>query len=381
MSARWILETPPGSGGLALIALRGPGARAALARLTREPPPRCGRLRLTELRRAGQVLDEALIACIPDPCSPDAAEAFELGLHGGPAVVRAVVEALEEVGVAAGSPGPPCWLSGGAVRRAAAARLDEAWSAPASQLLLRALNGELEARLMALRGELRSDPEAARARTRGFLAEFAWSRLLMAPASVALVGAPNAGKSTLFNALLGERRALTSERPGTTRDFLEEELILDGWPLRLVDTAGLRRGEGGPERQGIALGRGRARRADLRLWAVDGAAPGWGALPEEPWIGVLTKADLLSEEASAALRARAPGGADRWPAVSAQERSGLAELGAAVRARLAPTAPPSEAAPAAIFTDEQAAALEAVLAALEDGAIARADAAIASILD
>src|SRR5205085_12327706 len=103
-------------------------------------------------------------------------------------------------------------------------------------------------------------------------------RALREGLTVALVGAPNVGKSSLLNALCGEERALVAAEPGTTRDFLEARVVWDGVPVLLVDTAGEREADSAGERRGVAMGRARAGRAVVRVRVLDvtAAADGVG---------------------------------------------------------------------------------------------------------
>jgi len=115
---------------------------------------------------------------------------------------------------------------------------------------------------------------------------------------VALVGRPNTGKSSLLNALLGRDRAIVDDEPGTTRDWIEETLLVGGFPIVLVDTAGLRDAGGAVEREGVARSQAQAREADLRLWVLDSAegmtaadAVAREALGQGPCWAVWNKAD------------------------------------------------------------------------------------------
>jgi len=157
------------------------------------------------------------------------------------------------------------------------------------------------------------------------------SRLQRPPESgyrVALVGRPNAGKSSLFNALLGEGRAIVTEIPGTTRDTIEELIELGGFPVRLIDTAGLRESQDQVERIGIERTRAASELSHLVLFLFDAAA-GWSeedaeihASLEAPVIKVASKADLVKELPANTL------------AVSAKTGAGISQLEAALRAHL-----------------------------------------------
>jgi tRNA modification GTPase len=158
--------------------------------------------------------------------------------------------------------------------------------------------------------------------------------------AVAFTGAVNAGKSSLFNALLGERRALVSQQRGTTRDYLEAEVQWDGLRVVLVDTAGQRVGASASalERAGQALGRARVARCDLAVEVVDlsllprDRRPGWS---EAPALVAANKRDLLGdEEVRARCAAIAAAGAGQVVAVSAEQGTGLDDLRQAMLAAL-----------------------------------------------
>ena len=157
-------------------------------------------------------------------------------------------------------------------------------------------------------------------------ASFREGRLLREGALVVLSGPPNAGKSTLFNALLGSDRAIVAPDPGTTRDSIEEGLVLGGFPVRLADTAGLRETENGVEREGVDRAKSLADSADVVLRLVPpGSAPPESADPRE--IPVFSKCDLPGAVPPEAV----PPGAVR---ASARTGEGLDALKAAVLERL-----------------------------------------------
>ncbi len=116
-------------------------------------------------------------------------------------------------------------------------------------------------------------------------------RHLVQPWSVVIGGAPNVGKSSLVNALVGYTRSIVAATPGTTRDVVTTAIAIDGWPIELHDTAGLRDAAGAIEAEGIARARAAAARADLRLWLLDGACE--PVLPvANGWHTVINKCDL-----------------------------------------------------------------------------------------
>ena len=269
--------TPPGQGGVAVVSLEGPDARERLGRLTPSPPPPPGGLALVRLVDPGgdgeTPLDEALVVAR----GPDH---LELHLHGGPALVEAVLE-----GLGAPPPPPPRTLEERARERLARAPCELA-----ARILLDQTQG-------ALRGELsRRRPEPGDARDLG--ARWLRARRLLEPARVVLAGPENAGKSTLFNLLVGERRVAVAGEGGTTRDTILAPALLGPYPVELVDTAGEQRADGGADggddlvRGGRALARAVAERADLILWL---APPGVDAPPPDrsvPRVVLRSKADL-----------------------------------------------------------------------------------------
>ncbi|MCJ2012824.1 tRNA uridine-5-carboxymethylaminomethyl(34) synthesis GTPase MnmE [Methylobacterium sp. J-076] len=317
-----------GRAAVAVIRLSGPAAGAVLAALG-GPLPAPRRLSLRTLRDPadGTELDRALVAHFPGPATYSGEDMAELHLHGGLAVRARVLAALGRIpGCRAAGPGEftrRAVLNGrmdlaeaegvadlidaetegqrrqalrqldGALSRQVAAWRDEAIDclAGAEAALDFADEGDvdeagLEAALLGRAQTLRDALAAALAdgRRGERLREGFW---------VVLAGAPNAGKSTLLNALARREAAIVSEIPGTTRDAIEVRLDLDGLPVVLVDTAGLRETEDAVEAEGIRRSRARIAQADLVLALVPpgGTAPDLGGAPALP---VWTKADLLA---------------------------------------------------------------------------------------
>ena len=146
---------------------------------------------------------------------------------------------------------------------------------------------------------------------------------------VAVAGAPNVGKSSLVNALAGFQRCVVSEIPGTTRDVVTTRIAIDGWPVELIDTAGLRQPGETLEEAGIRLTRETVAEADLCLWVLDASTPPvWPEMISTPTLNVINKSDLPAMwSAEDGLR------------VSAKTGEGLAELSSAIANRLVPEAP------------------------------------------
>ena len=240
------LLTSPGEGGIAVIALR--GAEAVLVRLLGgRGAPAEGEIARGWLVEDGRRLDEAL--------AWRAGGRLEIGLHGGAAATAAVLRALRRAGIRTEfAVAPP-----GSIEADAAALLPRAATLPAAMFLAAAADG-------ALTREIESrDP----ARLRALLARAAAGAALAFPRTIAIAGPPNAGKSTLLNALCGRDRALVHPQAGTTRDPVEAIADFEGYPVRLVDTAGL----AGIDGEAEARAREAAEAADVVGWLVDPGAP------------------------------------------------------------------------------------------------------------
>ena len=323
------LASAPGLGGVALIRLSGEGVYAIADRLAPRlsPPPSArpaGTFAYATLRGPeGEALDDAVLLFYRAPHSYTGEDTVELCVHGGTVVPQRVLDALFRLGARPAGPGEftrRAFLNGrlDLTQAEAVADLIAAKTPRAEQAARANLHGRLSNALTPLyddaltlsadvehlldfdEGELPPD-FADRARERladlagrahALLATWRQGRLLRQGALVVLAGPPNAGKSTLLNALLGADRAIVSPEPGTTRDSIEEALDLDGVPLRLVDTAGLRDAPGDIERQGVARAKDLIARADVVLCLLP---PGEDSPPDLPPGAILlrTKSDLL----------------------------------------------------------------------------------------
>ena len=283
--------------------LSGPRAReigACVAPLERPLKPRHATLARI-VGSDGAPLDEALVLYFPAPRSYTGEDVLELHVHGSPAVVRETLAAALAAGARLAEPGE-------FTRRAfLAGKLDLSAAEAVAELIAAEHRGTARAALARLSGGLASAVEAIRTQLDGLLEELAaaldfpdeveaparadlaarlgaartaldelasgWERgrLVREGASVAMVGPPNAGKSSLLNALLGSERALVSATPGTTRDTLEESLALDGFVVRLIDTAGLRASSDPLEAAGVARAQAALAQARIALVVVDGS--------------------------------------------------------------------------------------------------------------
>jgi len=330
------LATPPGRSALALIRLSGRGAFDVAARALRpfrpEPPRTVHRVQVVH-PATGEVGDDALAACFPGPRSYTGEDLVEISTHGGLLVPAAVVAALAAAGARPAVPGEftrRAVLNGklDVLQAEATGDLIDAGSPAQARQALQQLDRGLTTRLERLRADLLElealiaydidfpdedegpvAPErveaawtAVRDRLGQLLATAPEGERLREGALLVIAGRPNAGKSSLFNALLGTERAIVTEVPGTTRDAIEAHAALEGFPFRLVDTAGLRASEDRVERIGIEVSRKYLAAADLVLFCEDQeAGDGERDHPEReqfladikaPVVLVHTKADL-----------------------------------------------------------------------------------------
>lgn len=298
----YALATPPGRSGIAVIRLSGEAAFASAASLGAAPAP-ARRATLRRLRdpRDGAPLDDALVLRFEGPASYTGEDVVELHLHGGPAVSRSISSALAALpGMRLAEPGEftrRALINGkldlaqvegvgdllaaetAAQARQAVALIDGALSAQAArwrEQLVHALalveatidfaDEDLPDGIVA---QISSTLDTVAASLAAELAASAASERLREGFEIALVGAPNVGKSTLLNYLAGREAALTSAVAGTTRDVIEVRMDLAGLPVTLIDTAGLRETDDPLESLGVERARMRAETADLRVVLVD----------------------------------------------------------------------------------------------------------------
>jgi tRNA modification GTPase len=329
--------TPPGSAAIATLGVYGPAAWEVVRGLFR-PHSRGGRdLPATPevgsvwLGRLGaDVADEVVLAVkaiIPLPW-------VEIHCHGGPQVIRLLLEALSGRGARVTS-----WQEFGRLtardplQALAATALAEARTTRTAAVLLDQYHGAFRAALTAVLDALRRGEVDNARQLLAQLTRYAeLGRHLTRPWTVALAGAPNVGKSSLVNALAGYQRSIVSPTPGTTRDVVTTTVALDGWPVELADTAGLREGAGALEEEGVERARAAAASADLCLWVLDvGAEPVWPDVARERVLLVVNKVDLPPawdvSQAAEAVR------------VSARTGAGIPELCEAIARRLVPEAP------------------------------------------
>ena len=369
MSAETIFALASGRGrsAVAVLRLSGPQAGPALAALTgREPPPpRLATLAALRHPDTAELLDQALVLWFPAPRSQTGEDVVELQLHGGRAVIDGVVAVL------AARPRVRLAEPGEFTRRAfehgkldlteaeAIADLVDAETVSQRKQALRQFGGELSglydgwrARLVRLLAHVEAAidfPEddlpdglddSARSGLAALLADLTAhlddgrrGERLRDGLSVAIIGPPNAGKSSLLNALARRDAAIVSAVSGTTRDIIEVQLDLGGYPLILADTAGLRDGADEVEREGIRRARHRAAEADIKIAVFDG----------DSWPHIDSATEALIDTASLIVLSKADCHGIKAPliagrpalALSVHNGDGLPELIAALTNRAA----------------------------------------------
>jgi tRNA modification GTPase len=299
------IATPPGKGAITVVRVSGPEVPALARRLVRTKSALHARVATyaTIVDELGEELDRGLAIRFTAPRSYSGEEMLELQVHGSPVVAREVARALLACGARLAEPGEftrRAFLNGKLDLSTAAAVADVvgAETRAALRAALANLGGGLAIEVRALRAALArvleelagtidfpdEVPEPGRRSLSEELAQLRnrlerlrhdgeLGRLMREGVSVAIVGPPNAGKSSLLNALLDSERAIVSEIPGTTRDTIEETLIVEGVPVRLVDTAGIRTHADRLETAGIERTERALEAARVALVVIDGSQP------------------------------------------------------------------------------------------------------------
>jgi tRNA modification GTPase len=381
------LSSGAGRAGVAVIRISGPAARDVIERMA-APVPERRRVAFRTIRdpRSGDPIDKAVVFWFAAPASETGEDVAELQLHGGPAVVRAALDALGRIeGCRMAEPGEfarRAFLNGkiDLAEVEGLADLVEAETEAQRRQALAQAGGALSKLYDGWRGRLIeiaglteaaidfSDEgdvaanalDAGRRRAAALRDEIARhlddghrGEIVRDGFRVALLGPPNAGKSSLLNALARRDAAIVSEEAGTTRDVIEVRLDLHGFPVVISDTAGLREATGAIEREGVRRSLETARAADLVIWLSEaGDDPAPAEFSRETRLDVRSKADLARHESGSAL------------AVSSRTGDGLDRLIALIAERCR-SAIGDDAAPALTQTRHRV-ALEAAQQALGD---------------
>jgi tRNA modification GTPase len=316
------VSTPFGVGGIGIVRISGPEAERAADRIfqPKTPTERSSSHRFTygHVLDPGDhsVVDEALMVVMRAPKTYTREDVVEIHCHGGVEPVRRILELIVAQGVRLAEPGEftrRAFMNGriDLVQAEAVADIVEAKSETALRFAQRQLDGRLSGDLRAVEKEIKAlameveawldfpeedlpDPdfvrmeqrieEAMRA-VRDLADTYEKAHLFRDGVSLVIGGRPNVGKSTLLNVLVGKERAIVSPTPGTTRDYLEESVVLAGIPVRMIDTAGLREDAEEIEAQGVAIARRQIETADLLLYVIDATR-----LESEPWDRMIERA-------------------------------------------------------------------------------------------
>jgi len=297
--------TPTGESAIGVIRVSGPLARETACALRNGRPPLPWRAWFGEYRAVdGSRIDEAVFTFFAAPKSYTGEDVLEISSHGNPFIIKRIVEDLCRRGCRMAEPGEfsrRAFLNGRMDLTRAEAVMDviRARSERSLEFALRQLSGELERRMKDVvdrlldicagveayidfpeedlppeeREQRIQEVDTLRAdldRLRGTVRS---RTVLQEGMRVVLAGEPNAGKSTLFNRLVGMRRAIVSEEPGTTRDFIEHSILAGGHRIRLIDTAGVREAPGAVEREGVDLTLEQVAEADMVVLVIDGTSP------------------------------------------------------------------------------------------------------------
>ncbi|MDP1990300.1 MAG: tRNA uridine-5-carboxymethylaminomethyl(34) synthesis GTPase MnmE, partial [Syntrophales bacterium] len=387
------ISTPPGIGGIGLIRVSGTEAEGIARRLFRTGRPLDafishhlyhGEIVAPE---TGAVLDDVLVAFLKGPHTYTGEDMLEISCHGGPLILRTVLAEVVRAGARPAERGEftkRAFLNGRldlsqaeAVLDLITARTPEGLTAAVDRL-----KGKLSGRIETIRNaiiDLLAGIEAAIdfAEDDGVVdtpganlpafhsviddlhtlaATYRRGRIIREGIGVVIAGRPNVGKSSLLNRLLGEKRAIVTPIPGTTRDFIEETVNIGGIPVRLTDTAGIRPPENAIEKEGIDFVWERLATADAVLVILDGSME---LTPEDqgllvqmqakPMIPVINKSDLPERLDEALLRGLFPEGTPHAVRISAKYGNGIDRLTAAIQEMILAT--PGEATPEAMIAD------------------------------
>jgi tRNA modification GTPase len=363
------IATPPGSGGLGVVRQSGPGVQDIARQLGgRLPRPR--HATLADFRDAeGEIIDTGILLFFAAPHSFTGEDVLELQAHGGSFILQRLVDRALELGARAARPGEfseRAFLNDklDLVQAEAIADLIQSGTDAAARAAQRSLQGVFSRRVQVLQEQLTAlrvfveaaidfpDEEIdflaesdvldrladARSGLSALLREARQGRLLRDGIVLAIVGAPNAGKSSLLNALSGQDSAIVTEIPGTTRDVLRELIDLDGIPVHLADTAGIRETDDLIEAEGVRRARQALESADLVLLVEDASDPDrLGLKPDidlPEGLGCLrlaNKADRVADERLKRLEQAS--GPDRlW--ISARTGYGIERLRRTIRERV-----------------------------------------------
>jgi tRNA modification GTPase len=383
-SGRASLLTPIGRGAVAVVAAEGEAALAAIdasfvaanGRSIRQQRPE--RIVFGHWTNGGHREEVVVVR--------DADSGVEVHCHGGVAAAERILMAFASAGCVVESwPARLERMAASTIEAEADAALARCTTRRTASILLVQREGALRREADAIRDDLASERRVSTIkRIEALLSRAQLGLHLAEPWRVAIAGRPNVGKSSLMNTLVGYQRAIVFDQPGTTRDVLTAETAIDGWPVRLVDAAGIRETDDELEAEGVLRARGQLAQSDATLWLLDGSqlvgnpreamncqygeATGQSAASSQV-LTVVNKADLLPAQPAGTA-------ADGVQFVSALTGAGLAELIAAIGRTLVPVTLQDEAIP---FTQRQIDLLSGAHANVTAGRLNEAAEALSSL--
>jgi tRNA modification GTPase len=327
------ISTPSGTGGIAIVRMSGPLSTDIVRSVfSGHDPSAHPRVMLHGyIRDDGADLDEVLVCSMPAPHSYTTEDVVEIHCHGGRVSARTVLDLLTRSCARLAEPGEftrRAFLGGriDLIQAEAVMEMITAGSRAALRNAERLLHGDFSHRIEDILGhitharagietsidflhddtesqsrkDILTDVDAARTAVSAMLASHASARRVHDGVAVVIAGKVNSGKSSLFNALLGRSRAIVTPTPGTTRDWIEEQIECGGYPVNLIDTAGIRDTEDAVERHGVSASKRLLSQADIVLTVTDTSSdtftevhPLAEEVPDCPHIRVYTKIDLV----------------------------------------------------------------------------------------
>ena len=326
------ISTPPGRGGIGIVRLSGLNARTIAEPLLKLKHPLVpGQARFAEiLDNTGQTLDEAVVTYFQKPHSYTSEDIVEIAAHGSPVLLDLLVRQCLSAGARLAEPGEftqRAFLSGrlDLTQAEAVSDLIDATTLHQARLAAQQLGGSLSRQIAPIKqqlttliatleagidfaeddleviptAEITARIQSIQTPLSDLEQTFSYGRILRSGFTLAIVGRPNAGKSSLFNRLVERDRAIVTAAPGTTRDLVTEHVSLDGIPVQLIDTAGLRDSTDEAESIGISKSREAMSEADIVLIVLDATTPihpedqaTIGSLKGRPYLLILNKIDL-----------------------------------------------------------------------------------------
>jgi tRNA modification GTPase len=329
------ISTPPGRGGIGIVRLSGPAARNIAEPLIRLRHPLApAQARFAEiLDNTGETLDEAVVTFFEKPHSYTSEDTVEIAAHGSPVLLDHLVRQCLAAGARLAEPGEftqRAFLSArlDLTQAEAVSDLIEATTLHQARIAAQQLGGSLSRQITPIKqqligliaaleagidfaeddidllpnSEITAQIQSIQDPLTTLEQSFSYGRIVREGFTLAIVGQPNVGKSSLFNRLIERERAIVTATPGTTRDLVTERVSLEGIPVELVDTAGLRDSSDEAESLGIAKSREAMAEADVVLLVLDATIPPNGedlatisTLSSRPFLIVINKNDLISE--------------------------------------------------------------------------------------